>query len=980
MLLCLIALFGVWQVQSIPAYCEGIPFELPTPGNVYYTSFSYPESIYGCEWHVQAGDGMVASISIRSNISVESPHCRDYLYSYCLSYTGGKCDQTSLIAVCDDNYPCMTNPALQDSYYGVAPGKETNATWQLCPQLCNECSTCNYDYISVTGSDGVEYYRGCGNNPNTVTIVTGTQNATVRLVRGYLQQNKCRDGMPNSTCVDDFGGWVVAAAYDYSPMGPLDFVDFNWTSVSNGTAPSATAPCAGEVTITTAPGVITPSTATHYANNSRCTWVITAPPGQHVALRWRRFSLQASFGLRSRWHPQVVPGLEFADFVTIRDGTDVFARGPFAGTRIPANITSASQSFTIYFESDEQITSSSFELEYDFVPTPGVGPRFCSGNVTLTTPGTVSQDGPYPVNNTCVWRIEAPSGQFIKIDWNFLSIEGDFAACVSSTYDYLRFRDGNGKIIQNVCGQFLPPSVVSLTNVVEITFFSDMILVGDGFSFNYSFVSQPGPVPASCVPTLEIEGAIGSKGVIHDGILFGKAANPYRTCNWFVSGPTGSRIRLKFVTVRLARCLAYDFPEHGDNEMTVFDGQDLGASSLTTFCGDGAPDEVVTTSNQMVVRLRADGNMTDGLLAYYSIEAGPASPLAISCRAAQIIGSGTSGLLVDGNLGNGPSNCSWRFTAPINQYVQFTLLNFSIGTGDDGCSKKWFAAYDGASEMSFPYFSTCGVRIIPGGIATSTTRDVLIRFVDEIGDQPNLFYIEWAFVSQPGNHTRCFSPIIPNQILGPSTTYTSFAGRSLNQTSSLMTYFRRGLFCAWRIPILDATSVTIQYKWATWSGVRTDLGMCGDYLEISTDDSLTSNSAVSTLCSNANSSTGLVLGEALDVPTISFRFTSDVYVRMQSYQDFQFALDIKYEGGAALEEGGLTAGYVAGIVFLVLLAVGILVAVGCYCQHKKRTKKEADPAKFDLARGQNLGTSGAAGESSFNFGRSSAGAGQRSDD
>lgn len=952
---------------SVPVYCGSSPAELNVPGRVQYSTSEYPTSFRGCQWNLHAGVGNFVKIDIQSHISVLPTYCNDFGYQFCVGYTDGKCDQTALVAYCGE-HPCMNNLALQKAVSRVET--PSNATSSLCPLTCHECKSCNYNYVLISDANGVELHRSCGLKPTLVTVVSNTSDVTVRFVRGFLQRLKYRD--TNDSYVLDDGLWASAVFSAQSlAMGPDDYLNFTWNVTREATS-GVPAWCSGVVQIGTAPGQITPSgTYPYYANNANCTWIITAPTGQYVSLKFPRFSLQPSFDGTFRDSPQATALDNFADYITIRDGPSNTLRGPFAGIVSPGNITSVSQSFEIHFRSDDKLIYEGFAIEYEFVSTPGTGPRFCSGSVNLTLPGEVILDGTYPSNSRCTWFIIAPPTQFVKIEWKEFSLEGNFTKCIKDKSDYVKVETSSGQVLQYLCGEVSQiPSLTSTGNIVKVSFVSDSFVSGAGFRFVYSFVNEAGKAPASCAGAQVVRASANAKGAIGDGLLTGRSDNPARACTWIVSAPAGAVVHFHFVRILVRHCpqdLEYT------NNVGVYDGQGISGPHLADVCGSALPPPSVSSTNAMTINFVGDGG-DDGFFGFYEIKMN--STNSFSCAGVQAITSanGNNGVLESGNSGSRTSSdCTWKITAPPGQFVQLQLVTMAVGVGIDGCKQKWVGGFDGEDDKAWPFFSTCGSATFPSPMYVSTGSSVTVRYVDVDGDVATNFRIVWKFVAQPGDHSaHCWNEVVGNPVVGSSTSYTPVVNNIVEQQQGQGPFFRKGLWCAWKVEPGANRIVQIKWRSALWSGVNFDAGYCGDYVQISSDPGLLPNPSSNhhILCSNAGRGAGAAFEQALSVPADSIQFSGPVYIRLSAYQDLQFSIGVRIFNGPVIEpeERDASSGLIAGIVVLALVGVFGLLGLCCYYDHWKKNKRSGNPADFDLATGQNLRS--VAGSSSFDFGRS----------
>ena len=92
--------------------------------------------------------------------------------------------------------------------------------------------------------------------------------------------------------------------------------------------------------------------------------------------------------------------------------------------------------------------------------------------------------GPYAPNLNCQWRIEAPEGHVIRLDFGKLEIE-DSKSC---NFDQVTIVDSHSQ--RRICGKREPIKIVSSSNFVEVKFISDQATEYSGFMANYTIVSE----------------------------------------------------------------------------------------------------------------------------------------------------------------------------------------------------------------------------------------------------------------------------------------------------------------------------------------------------------------------------------------------------------------------------------------------------------------------------------------------------------
>lgn len=111
-----------------------------------------------------------------------------------------------------------------------------------------------------------------------------------------------------------------------------------------------------------------PQNANGYAHRSNCKWIIVAPPGFLIELKFTTFDLEQYYGCRY-------------DYVSIYDEivtseTNRSAIGKYCGTEKPPTILSTTRALSIFFKADESVNGQGFLARYDFIDGRNCKPIF----------------------------------------------------------------------------------------------------------------------------------------------------------------------------------------------------------------------------------------------------------------------------------------------------------------------------------------------------------------------------------------------------------------------------------------------------------------------------------------------------------------------------------------------------------------------------------------------------------------------------
>ncbi|KAG7199007.1 hypothetical protein KM043_013159 [Ampulex compressa] len=235
--------------------------------------------------------------------------------------------------------------------------------------------------------------------------------------------------------------------------------------------------------ILTEPGDIAPLMHNgKYFGRLNCTWLIRAPEGKSITVRFEKFVLEYS--------PHC-----YYDYVTAYDGDSMETgrlMGEFCGNltdHLPT-LKSESNVMVVNFKTDDSQHYEGFEAKVLFNNNPASG---CGGAVNLT--GVQQQTfrtqktAMYESLEDCHWKVTTPPGKVIKLTINSMDIKNmtnstrKQPADNECSGDYLEIRDGGGmysELIGRYCGNTVPLPIVSSANSLWIRFYSDGTEEGAG--------------------------------------------------------------------------------------------------------------------------------------------------------------------------------------------------------------------------------------------------------------------------------------------------------------------------------------------------------------------------------------------------------------------------------------------------------------------------------------------------------------------
>lgn len=241
----------------------------------------------------------------------------------------------------------------------------------------------------------------------------------------------------------------------------------------------------------------------------------------------------------------------------------------------------------VRFISNASGTADGFTASYTSqLNIPCYGTQLLSQASGTITDGSGSAN--YQDNADCKWVIQPGTGAGIRIDFTQFRTE--------SGYDFVTLYDGpqvNSRYtVRRFSGTSLPPSVTTSVPEATIYFTTDVSNTDQGWSLNYSTISQP-----YCQGTVQLTAA---SGTFTDGSGTSDYTNR-ANCRWLIQ-PTGATwIQLSFS--QFATESSYDF-------VRVYDGATTSAPLLGSYSGTTLPPSLTSTGGAMLVVFTSDSSIT----------------------------------------------------------------------------------------------------------------------------------------------------------------------------------------------------------------------------------------------------------------------------------------------------------------------------------------------------------------------------------
>ncbi|XP_034566354.1 bone morphogenetic protein 1-like isoform X2 [Notolabrus celidotus] len=361
----------------------------------------------------------------------------------------------------------------------------------------------------------------------------------------------------------------------------------------------------------------TPGWPKEYPPNKNCVWQMVAPIQYRITLVFDVFETEGNDVCKY-------------DYVEVRSGlsSDSKLHGKFCGAEKPEVITSQQNNMRIEFKSDNTVSKRGFKAhffsdidecskenggcQHECVNTFGSYSCQCRSGFMLhdnkhdckeagcdhvvnTVSGTISSPNwpdRYPSKKACTWHLSTTPGHRVKLVFN----EIDMEAHLECAYDHLEIfdgRDSRAPSLGRFCGTKKPTPVVSSDNKLYLRFFSDNSVQKRGFEASYR---------AECGGSLKAE--VKTKD-LYSHAQFGDNNYPSGSdCLWVVSAEKGYGVEIIFQVFEIeeeADC-GYDYVE-------LYDGADVKSPRLGRFCGSGAPEEVYSAGDAIVLKFHSDDSI-----------------------------------------------------------------------------------------------------------------------------------------------------------------------------------------------------------------------------------------------------------------------------------------------------------------------------------------------------------------------------------
>ncbi|XP_003786834.1 cubilin [Otolemur garnettii] len=477
--------------------------------------------------------------------------------------------------------------------------------------------------------------------------------------------------------------------------------------------------------------VTSPNHPDNYPQHTDCIWIIAAPQGKSIRLQFEdQFSIEASPDCTS-------------SYLELRDGADSNAPvlSKFCGMSLPGSQLSSGEVMYLRFRTDNSPTHVGFKAKYSIAQ--------CGGTVTGQA-GVIESIGypalPYTDNLFCEWHLQGLPGHYLTISFEDFHLQNS-SGCEK---DFLEIWDNrtSGSILGKYCGNNIPDSVDTSSNVALVRFVTDDSLTASGFKLRFASSLQ------GCGGDLQ-----GPTGTFTSPNY--PNPNPHgRVCEWRITVPEGRRVTLTFTDLRLEA-----LPSCDSEQVQVFNGIRRNSPQLEKLCSSvNVSSELESSGNTMKVVFVTDGSRPYGGFAasYTSSEDAVCGGPLTSAPEGNVTSPGYDGVHnYSRNL-----NCEWTLSNPnegnSSIYIQFQnfsleshqncdhdLLEFRVGHANGPMIRKFCGPSIPTVPLVIPY------------------RQVWIHFVTNDHVERIGFHAEYSFTDcggiQMGESGVISSPNYPNR-------------------------------------------------------------------------------------------------------------------------------------------------------------------------------------------------------------------------
>ncbi|XP_022085986.1 cubilin-like isoform X3 [Acanthaster planci] len=483
----------------------------------------------------------------------------------------------------------------------------------------------------------------------------------------------------------------------------------------------------------------------------RCHWNITVDVGQVIIINFTAFDLDSV--PVDKWCSERYAHVKIVDGIGGNSWT-------YCGQELPPVFVSSSNTISITYESEFGYSggfsavysvsqmdraSASTPPKAQIPPLLTTRPLYDCGGYRTASRGVIQSPNlpeELELGVNCKWIITAPVGQHIVL--NFTNFVMDSAPIedgqCDERYSHVKVSEGqtDGTGMEGIfCDQKRPPSVVSSSNILTVTF-SSGYGYGYGIGFRAEYFMQ------------EVEDRVvipdtSTSGQMCGGSFYqpsGRIQSPnfldFQTeisCHWNITVQVGQVIVLNFTVFDLDSVSVDDWCSERYAHVKIVDG--IGGSS-STYCGQELPPVFISSSNTISIMYISDFGYGGNFLALYTASAPPKvfiPPPTGSGQPDQCGGvlNQPEGVIfspwLPDNLETSIS-CVWNITVATGKVIVLNFTDFNLDSVpvDNWCDESY--AYVKIVDQSGSSIY-CGQEAPP--ILVSSSNTVLVYFKSGYG-------------------------------------------------------------------------------------------------------------------------------------------------------------------------------------------------------------------------------------------------------
>ncbi|XP_045482434.1 cubilin [Harmonia axyridis] len=506
----------------------------------------------------------------------------------------------------------------------------------------------------------------------------------------------------------------------------------------------------------------------HYAPGVSCIYEIIQPPGYIITLTFLDFRLEHSSDTDEPCF----------DYVEVRDGDyeNSTLVGRYCNEIRPPKIVSSMNYLWLKFVSDESVSYEGFKATYNVT-------NLGCGGILKENTGIISpqfEAGSSGSALTCNWVIRAPPGNLIRVIWvtfqlkqRYICDQENVKVFDNNTYS------GRGGLIGKYCGNKIPPSFISTSNIVTLILqLARTRIISSGFTLSYNFVKES----KLCGGDFHSDG-----GFIRSPDNAGSMS--FNTdCTWTITVQHNHQILLNVTkfNLDLTEDCKFDYLE-------IRNGKSASSPLIGRYCGGKISKLISSHANQLYLHFKTDSHGFGGSFEIIWESAATGCGGLLSAPSGSIISP------MYPEPYNKFTDCHWKISVSAGSIVQiiFTDIDLEIHSF---CLLDYVEVFDGSSAASKSLGRFCSL-IHPTFIRT-TQNNAYIRFKSDVSYQGRGFQLQYSTVCQKnitGFYGFIESPNFPNRYQLPedciwnihvepknkiNITFTSFDVRSWNDHSN----------------------------------------------------------------------------------------------------------------------------------------------------------------------------------------------------